>query len=60
MKNDTMEDKVNVFGKNQTADIPVKPPRLVSGKSSLAQFIRTKEQADELMEALNKAFNKVP
>lgn len=52
-----MKDKVKTLSeKKQLAD---KPPRLVSGKSSLAQIIKTKEQADEFMEKLNRAFNNV-
>lgn len=60
MEDEKVEEKIrSLIEQAQTTGKPTKPLRLVSGKSSLAQFIKTKEQADELMEELDRVFNKV-
>ena len=56
-----VEEKIKrLIEQARTTGKKVKPPRLVSGKASLFQIIRTKEQADEFMEMLNRSFNKIP
>jgi len=61
MKNDAMEDKIKALAeKIKIVDKPARRRIPIRERSSLEQIIRTKEQADEFMEKLNRAFNRVP
>lgn len=61
MVNEKVEEKIrNLIEQARTNGKKVKPLRLASGKPSLFQIIRTKEQADAFMEMLERSFNKVP
>ncbi|SDH12986.1 hypothetical protein [Chitinophaga filiformis] len=61
MEDEKVEEKIRcLIEQARTTGKPTKRRRLVSGIPSLFQIIKTKEQADEFMEMLNRVFNKVP